>query len=1379
MRRNYRKVAASVALLLLLWLLINVVFQDSEPKSLHIGDKVDVYSLMKMEDEVMKLSVQHLDDSDSNFIKSSIKESSYNSLNMMTFSALDKFPRDGVISWNEYLTDFLMKLGVSLDGTKEKTDEAAKALNRTMKEEIMGLKAAWFESVRGDPDRLNIDEFLAFRHPEQSHSFLLKIVEDVANILDTNGDGVLNLGEFTELKLDDVSMDNFALRSLFDKDLKTLFKVVDIDGKGTVNRQELLAYLDMRNPIHARREARRLVQTADSDRNGRVSANEAVNKGPEFLACRWFNPDGFQKSFMCTKFTKRDILFIMDYVASLRKNKRTTLERMEKFISTELFTDVNLHGQRYSAEKAVTDLSHWAGKDSEKDWRKYPFSIASVQTFKPVNIGDSFGPTWATHWFKVIIDIPESWKGETVHLIWNSSTEALLWSEDGKVVQGFSCVDEPGREYYVLAENFAPTDSRRVYFIEMACNGSFGAGANAIGPPDMKKEFKLEICKIAVFNKSAYSLAMDLEILASLAREDPSDGFTAHKALFTGNHMLNLMQAGKTDEAHKVAKEFFKDKQSKSLDFTVVAVGNCHIDSAWLWPVRETIRKCARSFSNAIRLMELYPEFIFVASQAQQFEWIKDYYPSLFTEIKGRVKEGRFVPVGGTWVEMDGNIPSGEAYVRHFLLGQKFFLEEFGKKCSEFWLPDTFGYSAQIPQILQHVGISNFLTQKISWNVVNKFPHHSFVWEGLDGSTVLSHFPPSNSYTDRVKVANVVELVKNYSDKGRASQAIMLYGFGDGGGGATQDMLERRRRLENIPGYPKLKPGVPSEVFDQLAKESKNLCRWVGELYLEMHNGTYTTQATIKKQNRRCEELLRNVELLLAMLVVHESVDEKLLKKWQGIVTVAWKKLLLNQFHDILPGSSIEMVNVDAREAFEEISNNVGKVFQEISERFFGTGRDGNLLLNTLAWKRRNVVKIPRGGNTRHVNVNEQSAQQDDQGTFIVVEAPQMSVVQLLQQPMPEISVKTEKLQNGNFVLSNAFLRAEIDTYGRITSTKLSGSSKDAICQESKLANSICIYDDIPLFWDAWDVMDYHLETRKILNAPNVEGVKMKPARILQNGPLVSAVEWEMSFGNGSKLSQRIILDAESPYLIFETNVDWKESHKILKAEFPLNVLARNATYEIQYGHVERPTHANTSWDWAKYEVVGHRWADMSECGFGVSLLSECKYGWSSDGNKLSLSLLRAPKSPDANADIGAHAFKYALMPHAGTFQSANVIQRAHEFNQPLKILHGAARLGKLAGAESSWIEVDQRAVILDAVKLSDNFKTHRAVVLRFYESFGSHVPLTNVTLHFPVKAVTACNGLEEPLKSGGLKLNSHGASTSFAVDFKPFQIQSFLVELF
>ncbi|CAG0925238.1 unnamed protein product [Notodromas monacha] len=349
--------------------------------------------------------------------------------------------------------------------------------------------------------------------------------------------------------------------------------------------------------------------------------------------------------------------------------------------------------------------------------------------------------------------------------------------------------------------------------------------------------------------------------------------------------------------------------------------------------------------------------------------------------------------------------------------------------------------------------------------------------------------------------------------------------------------------------------------------------------------------------------------------------------------------------------------------------------------------------------------------------------------------------------------------------------------------------------------------------------MDYHLETRKILNAvriPNVEGVKMKPARILQNGPLVSAVEWEMSFGNGSKLSQRIILDAESPYLTFETNVDWKESHKILKAEFPLNVLARNATYEIQYGHVERPTHANTSWDWAKYEVVGHRWADMSECGFGVSLLSECKYGWSTDGNKLSLSLLRAPKSPDANADIGAHTFKYALMPHAGTFQSANVIQHAHEFNQPLKILHGAARLGKLAGAESSWIEVDQRAVILDAVKLSDNFKTHRAVVLRFYdgaesswievdqravildavklsdnfkthravvlrfyESFGSHVPLTNVTLHFPVKAVTACNGLEEPLKSGGLKLNSHGASTSFAVDFKPFQIQSFLVELF
>uniref|UniRef100_A0A8C0IZ29 alpha-mannosidase n=1 Tax=Chelonoidis abingdonii TaxID=106734 RepID=A0A8C0IZ29_CHEAB len=892
------------------------------------------------------------------------------------------------------------------------------------------------------------------------------------------------------------------------------------------------------------------------------------------------------------------------------KHRRTTLERAEKFLSGPGFPDCSLRGRLFGGTCPLVSLSCFQTP------QRIPYDEAVRQEFRPAKVGDSFGPTWWTCWFKVELSIPREWVGKEVHLLWESDGEGMVW-RDAQPVQGLT--KEGEKTSYILTDNLKEAEPHSLtVYVEVACNGLFGAGKGSlIAPPDPDKKFTLHKAELVVFNRDVHELLVDFEILVDMAKFLGEENQRSFQMLYVANQMVNLLDVTDSSTFPAVrhrASSIFRQKNGES-QHTIHAMGHCHIDSAWLWPYEESIRKCARSWVTVVRLMEKNPEFTFVCSQAQQFEWVRNWYPGLYAQIQDYAKEGRFIPVGGTWVEMDGNLPSGESMVRQFLQGQRFFQQQFGKLCLEFWLPDTFGYSAQLPQLMRGCGIRWFLTQKLSWSLVNTFPHSTFFWEGIDGSQVLTHFPPGNSYDLKGRVEEMLKTMNNNKDKGRVNHSAALFGFGDGGGGPTQKMLDRLKRMSDTDGLPRVQMSTPDHFFSMLEKEKTQLFTWTGELFLELHNGTYTTQAQIKKGNRECERILHDAEVLSSFALTQKNTFQYPSIKLQHL----WRNL--NLYDDY----SLESV------------------------------------------------------------------------------------------------------------------------------------------QDGHCANQFVIFDDVPLYWDAWDVMDYHLETRKPVTT------LLKPLAIVLTGSLRGSVKFSLQISERSVITQEVILDAMCPYLRFLTQVDWNEAHRFLKVEFPLRVRSMNATYEIQFGHLQRPTHWNTSWDWARFEVWTHKWMDLSEHGFGVALLNDCKYGASVHKNVMSLSLLRAPKSPDATADIGPHEFTYAMMPHKGSFHEAGVIHYAYNLNFPL---HTVPAVSAQCPAWSAF-SVHSPAVVLETVKQARAEDRLDGLVVRLYESHGSTV-VTWLQTSLPVKEAINCDLLERPDPSSHLPLEEHGLKLSFT----PFQVRSVLLIL-
>ncbi|XP_033997413.1 alpha-mannosidase 2C1 isoform X1 [Trematomus bernacchii] len=1046
------------------------------------------------------------------------------------------------------------------------------------------------------------------------------------------------------------------------------------------------------------------------------------------------------------------------YHLPVLKNRRTLLERAEKFISDIYFTDCNLRGRLYGDSCPLQSI------DSFLSSKRITFTEASNQTFAPYKVGDSFGPTWWTCWFKVTLNIPESWRGKEVHLRWESDGEAMVW-RDEQPVQGLS--KEGEKTSYILSDCLKDEEPHRsvpktqvhccfcnqlltecLYFllfssvtlyVEMACNGLFGAGQGSmIAAPDPNRKFSVQKAELVVFNRDVQEMLTDFEMLIDIVKELGEGEQRGFQALFTVNEMVNLCDPSDPSSfsrAHSLAHTFFSQRNGDS-QHVAHAMGHCHIDSAWLWPYEETIRKCGRSWVTVIRLMEKNPEFVFTCSQAQQFQWVKSWYPGLFSEIQHYVKKGRFIPVGGTWVEMDGNLPSGESMVRQFLEGQRFFDREFGIHCNEFWLPDTFGYSAQLPQIMQGSGISNFLTQKLSWNLVNTFPHNTFFWEGLDGSKVLTHFPPGNSYEMKGKVEELVKTVKNNKDKGRANHSAVLFGFGDGGGGPTQLMLDRLQRVQDTDGLPKVQMSSPDKLFSQLQADSALLCTWTGELFLELHNGTYTTQAKIKQGNRQCETLLHDIEIASSLVLCRDKTFIYPVEKLQEL----WRLLLLNQFHDVIPGSCIEMVVDDALRYYEDIRTDGAALLHDACGALGSKGNSPGVF-NSLPWERHEVVQMHEGPGTPDL---------------ALVRVPSIGVSPVGDtKPVAPVTITGQA--DGTLLMENGILRTVVNKDGTLASLYLINANREAI-SDSCHGNQFVMFDDVPLYWDAWDVMDYHLQTRK----PVVEVVQ--PPHLVYSDGLRGSVRFTLRISDKSTITQEIIMDAMCPYIKFNTKVTWAESHKFLKVEFPVRVRSPNATYEIQFGHLQRPTHRNTSWDWARFEVWGHKWADLSEPNFGVALLNDCKYGYSVHKNTMTLSLLRAPKAPDVNADMGTHQFTYAIMPHTGSFQDASVIQAAYNLNFPLRPIRCPADTEPW-----SAFSISTAAVILETIKQAEDRKG--ALVVRLYESHGSSVTATLRTT-FPIREAWPCDLLEKPDPTRPAHITSGGIT----LDFSPFQIVSLLL---
>ncbi|XP_077173478.1 alpha-mannosidase 2C1 [Paroedura picta] len=1025
------------------------------------------------------------------------------------------------------------------------------------------------------------------------------------------------------------------------------------------------------------------------------------------------------------------------------KHRRTALERVEKFVSEVYFTDCNLRGRLFGDTRSLESLSFFETPE------RIPYEEAVRQEFRPIKVGESFGRTWKTCWFKITLNIPREWAGKEVHLRWESEGEGMVW-KDAQPVQGLTREGE--KTSYILTDRLKETEPHSLtLFVEFACNGLFGAGGSSmIAPPNPDKTFSLQKAELAVFNRDVHELLVDFEILLGMAQHLGEENQRSFQALYAANQMVNLCDV--TDPstfplARNVARSVFGQKNGDS-QHVIHAMGHCHIDSAWLWPYEETIRKCARSWVTVVRLMEKNPDFTFVCSQAQQFEWVKSHYPGLYAKIQDFAKEGRFIPVGGTWVEMDGNLPGGESMIRQFLQGQRFFQQEFGKLCSEFWLPDTFGYSAQFPQLMRGCGIGRFLTQKLSWNLVNTFPHNTFFWEGIDGSRVLAHFPPADSYGLAGRVEEMLKTLKSNRDKGRVNHSAALFGFGDGGGGPTQKMLDRLSRMADTDGLPRVQMSTPERFFSALEEAESQLCTWVGELFLELHNGTYTTHGQIKKGNRECERLLHDVEALSSLAFSRKTSFQYPSAELQRL----WRLLLLNQFHDVLPGSCIQLVAEDAMRYYAEIreagerlltgamQSLLGDLFEDVQGR-----PESILVVNTLPWERTEVVSKPGPGGSE---------------TLAVVTVPSMGYCTLQESvPLPH-PVTVTKTADGSFTMENGILRVRLDPAGRLTSLCLIPSEREAV-PEGHYANQFVIFDDVPLYWDAWDVMDYHLETRK----PVAE--VLTPLDVVLPGGLRGSVKFSLRISEKSTLTQEVVLDAACPFVRFRTQVDWHEAHKILKVEFPARVRSPNATYEIQFGHLQRPTHWNTSWDWARFEVWSHKWMDLSEHGFGVALLNDCKYGCSVRGHVMSLSLLRAPKSPDATADIGRHEFTYAAMPHVGSFQEAGVIRQAYVLNVPLHKVPGVPE-----GCPAwSAFSVGSPAVVLETVKQAEDRAD--ALVIRLYESHGGTVE-TWLRTALPVQEAALCDLLERPHPQRSLPLEERGVKLSFT----PFQVQSVLLIL-
>lgn len=1035
-------------------------------------------------------------------------------------------------------------------------------------------------------------------------------------------------------------------------------------------------------------------------------------------------------------------------------------------------------------EVLLQELKNYVCRDF-RDIPAFKYHVGDVPGAEKIDFDDSgwedfqVGGLWGgydvTAWFRAQVPIPSGWENQRLALRFlvgprddGESTAETMLHVNGLEIQGIDVWHE---------EAWLPPELLQEGGIIIALK----AWSGVLGVP-AKRCFKL--AKLVWLDESCEKLAYLTDTLLRVIRVQDENDLRRIRILQVLNQAylkIDFLVPGSEEFYGTVADALgFLQRQMEEwasmqeMKPVVVGIGHAHIDMAWLWRMSHTREKAARTFATVLHLMRQYPEYRFLHSSPALYKFLKRDHPALFARVKKKIASGEWEVTGGTWVEPDTNCPSGESLVRQFLFGRRFVREEFGQEMNLLWLPDVFGYSAALPQIILKSGMKYFMTTKISWSQFNRFPHDTFLWRGLDGSEVLTHFvttPEAGgwiyTYNGQMRPEDVHGIWKEYRQKEINDELLLIYGWGDGGGGPTREMLEWSLAQRNLPGQPYVRLDKAEPFFDRLAKrlEGKNLPVWDGELYLEYHRGTYTSQAAVKRANRKVEILYHNAEWLASLadiltgLAAYPAED----------LNAGWETILLNQFHDILPGSSIHPVYEDTLRELEEVSVIGDRVVNRsagiLAERT--PIADGVMVMNSLSWQRGDLVEVPLDAG--HTGKTMQSPD----GTPLVsqrVDTAEGSALLVNVTGIPSLGyqalVWTDarlKVRNDIRVtptrLETPFYTLELNSNGQLTSIFDRRSQREVLAPGFR-GNVLQTFEDKPMNFDAWDIDIYYQEKMK-------EITDLVEAVVEEEGPLRGTLRLVWRFGR-STMTQRLQVYATLPRIDFVTVADWHEEQVLLKTAFPVNVRSTRATYEIQFGSLERPTHWNTSWDWARFEVSGHRWADLSEGNFGVALMNDCKYGYDIKNQVMRLTLIKSAIHPDPLADKGYHQFTYSLLPHAGDWREGDVTRQAAALNIPL-LVH---RIGTTAPGGSlplahSFASVNAPHVLLDTVKRAEDGD---GWVIRLYEYQQMGCAGVHVRFGTPVRRAVECDLMEENLQPV-----QHDA-TGIHFPIRPFEIKTFRV---
>lgn len=962
------------------------------------------------------------------------------------------------------------------------------------------------------------------------------------------------------------------------------------------------------------------------------------------------------------------------------------------------------------------------------DGEPIPVADGLTASYRPIESGWRWGRAWDTTWFRICGEVSAELAGKRLEIVADLGfdpnmpgfqCEGLVYRPDGTPVRSLN-----PRAQWIPVE--AQTAGERIeFFVEAASNPVLldyhpflPTQQGDVLTSNREELYRVRAVDLCVFEAEVFELVHDVEVLLQLAQELHED--SARRAgiirvLDRALDRVNLQDvAGTAADARAELVPVLASPADPS-SHRLSVVGHAHIDSAWLWPLRETVRKVARTAASMTTLLEEDDDFVYAMSSAQQYDWLKKERPEVFARVKDAVAAGRFVPIGGMWVEPDAILPTGESFIRQISQGQRFFREEFGVESAGAWLPDSFGYSGALPQLLVGAGLEWFLTQKISWNQVNKFPHHTFWWEGIDGTRVYTHFPPMDTYNAQLSGAELARAARQFQEKSVASCSLAPTGWGDGGGGTTREMLARAHRLANLEGSPRAVLESADAFFERAMAELPDPDVWRGELYLELHRATFTTQHRTKQGNRRNQRLLAEAELWCATAALragfaypYEALDE------------LWQEVLLLQFHDILPGTSIAWVHREAEERHARISERLGSVIADaLAALGVLAASAGPLAINAAA--------VVQGG------------------------VPALSVAV----PAAHVAVAAAS-EHGRFTLDSEAVGVVIDERGLVVSLLDKASGRDAIPAGGR-GNLLQLHQDFPNMWDAWDVDKHYLGMVEDLDGP---------AEVELDGDVVRVTR---TFGS-SRVEQRLSLAADGRTLLIDCALDWHEDEKFLKLAFDTDVFTDEVVAETQFGHQRRANHTNTSWEAARFETHAQRWFLVEEPGFGVAFLNESSHGFDvrrvhgDDGvtQVARFSLLRAPRFPDPGADRGRHELRVGVLVGA---DAAAATAASESWDHPLRCAEGEA--------VAPVVTCSEPGVMVSAVKLADDRSGD--LIVRTYESRGARAA-ARLTLDVPGTPEVAETNLIERDAAEPLVLDVRDGVASFEVEFRPFQVKTFRI---